>query len=511
LYQYVNGMPLFALDPSGERSFADAYAHYWNSGVQVGRDAGNAAREAGKSASQSIQNATSQAGASTGTTYVGAVGAWGAEFVGDTIGGGLNIIGGTQDRINDARRTAKNAKSAGVGIADFIGLLDLVESIANVDTDTGCEVGTWDERLSRGAAGFAGTLGTATGLYGGAKNFFSKGPKPNIPNKGPTTKKARDTGNPPKNASCDPTKTCFTAGTVVATSSGLKPIESLKVGERVLTSHAESLPTQVDPATWRKVSLLLPNDDGSPDVFVMEVLWPQTKIAQLGVAPGKAVPLAIEELGVEGTATVTAVEPCPPVTSGPGRVVVATINHLNAHVLQLDLKGLDAPLEATKEHPFYSLDRDAWIPAGRLQVGERLATVGGETKLTAVRRKPGTHRVYNLTVEYEHLYIVSKIGLLSHNVQLCNIKDGDSLSTDDALDLAQDSLGPGYKEVGPGVFKSADGKIMVRITDSDLAKKGNHAGAPHMNIETGVTVKKPNGKESFIPDDNKHIFLPEEK
>jgi len=84
------------------------------------------------------------------------------------------------------------------------------------------------------------------------------------------------------------------------------------------------------------------------------------------------------------------------------------------------------------------------------------------------------------------------------------------MGTSDALNAAENFLGRGYKEVAPGVFKSADGKSMVRMTDSDLAKAGNHAGAPHMNFETGTSVTKPNGKESFMSRDNKHIFLPEE-
>ena len=91
------------------------------------------------------------------------------------------------------------------------------------------------------------------------------------------------------------------------------------------------------------------------------------------------------------------------------------------------------------------------------------------------------------------------------------LRDGQSLPTSAALDAASSHLGAGYKEVAPGVFKSSDGTRMVRMTDSDLAKVGNHAGAPHLNIETGYTVTKPNGKESFISRDNKHIFLPQER
>lgn len=91
------------------------------------------------------------------------------------------------------------------------------------------------------------------------------------------------------------------------------------------------------------------------------------------------------------------------------------------------------------------------------------------------------------------------------------IKDGAKLSTGVALDAAVEHLGPGYKEIAPGVFKSADGTRMVRMTNSDLARTSNHAGAPHMNFEAGQTVTKPNGKEQFISKENKHIFLPEEQ
>jgi hypothetical protein len=183
----------------------------------------------------------------------------------------------------------------------------------------------------------------------------------------------------------------------------------------VLTPHAEGLPTQVDPSTWRKVWLQLPNKDGSPDMLVMEVLWPQAKLARQNVAPGRPVPIVIEELDLEGIATVTAVEPCPSIASGPGRVIVATITHLSDYVVGLDLDGLDKPIESTREHPFYSLDRNAWVSAGTLQRGERIATASGETTLVELRKKPGKHRVYNLTVEDEHVYLVSEIAVLSHN------------------------------------------------------------------------------------------------
>ncbi len=47
-----------------------------------------------------------------------------------------------------------------------------------------------------------------------------------------------------------------------------------------------------------------------------------------------------------------------------------------------------------------------------------------------------------------------------------------------ALKLAERILGKGYKEIAPGVYRSADGLKQFRMTDSDLLDK-----VPHINIE----------------------------
>ena len=91
------------------------------------------------------------------------------------------------------------------------------------------------------------------------------------------------------------------------------------------------------------------------------------------------------------------------------------------------------------------------------------------------------------------------------------LSDGAKMGTDDALNAASDVLGDNYSEVSSGVFRSGDGNFQVRMTDSDLAKTGNHAGGPHINVEKGTTVTKPNGNQSFRVEENKHIFLPEEQ
>jgi RHS repeat-associated protein len=88
------------------------------------------------------------------------------------------------------------------------------------------------------------------------------------------------------------------------------------------------------------------------------------------------------------------------------------------------------------------------------------------------------------------------------------LKDAQKLGVDEALQKAVDYLGEGYKEIAPGVFRSADGTRQVRMTKSDLTDK---RGA-HLNFEKGKTVKDPKGRDSFErdkKDGNKHIFINE--
>ena len=84
------------------------------------------------------------------------------------------------------------------------------------------------------------------------------------------------------------------------------------------------------------------------------------------------------------------------------------------------------------------------------------------------------------------------------------------MATDDALDVAIDVLGGTPTEITDGVFRSGDDNFQLRMTDSDLGGSGT-GRTPHMNFESDTTVTKPNGKQSFDVQENKHILLPEEQ
>jgi RHS repeat-associated protein len=60
--------------------------------------------------------------------------------------------------------------------------------------------------------------------------------------------------------------------------------------------------------------------------------------------------------------------------------------------------------------------------------------------------------------------------------------NGGAASADTLLANGERWLGPGYREINPGVFRSADGRRQFRITDSDLA--GHRGGPPHVHFES---------------------------
>jgi len=121
-------------------------------------------------------------------------------------------------------------------------------------------------------------------------------------------------------------------------------------------------------------------------------------------------------------ARVVANEPCPPIAAGPGSVVLTTVNHLNPDVYSLalaDAEGRGETVRPTGLHKFYSADRGHWVNTEELKAGERLRGIDGWLTVTDVRRLPGVHRVYNMTVAGEHVFHVSRLGLVSHNNNPC--------------------------------------------------------------------------------------------
>ncbi len=65
--------------------------------------------------------------------------------------------------------------------------------------------------------------------------------------------------------------------------------------------------------------------------------------------------------------------------------------------------------------PAASDDRRNWLSSADLQVGEYVKAVAGRVRVVSTRHLPGVERLYNLEVEGEHVYYVSRLGALAHN------------------------------------------------------------------------------------------------
>jgi RHS repeat-associated protein len=73
-------------------------------------------------------------------------------------------------------------------------------------------------------------------------------------------------------------------------------------------------------------------------------------------------------------------------------------------------------IEATKEHPFFVVDK-GWVDAKALVDGEVLVLKKGHAEITSIVREQRTVVVYNLTLDDAHTYYVGNEGVLVHNVR----------------------------------------------------------------------------------------------
>jgi len=123
-------------------------------------------------------------------------------------------------------------------------------------------------------------------------------------------------------------------------------------------------------------------------------------------------------LDVAGFAVVEAIESPPVIGCGPGQVVLSTISVRSDNLIGVRIKGLAETLEATSDHPVYSATRGLWLGIGDLLPGEEIWAQDGAATVLDLRPRPGYHQVFNFEVEKNHVYLVTDLGVLSHNMGL---------------------------------------------------------------------------------------------
>jgi hypothetical protein len=204
----------------------------------------------------------------------------------------------------------------------------------------------------------------------------------------------------------NPFSSCFVRGTPVCTvSDSLTPIEAIQVGQRVSGESTEA----IDPANLRQIELQAIKRDGSTATMVLlrSGDWLESHQAKVG----ESIKVNLPGCGVNGTATVTAIRPCPAIESGTGAIVTGTIRHSSAPVINLRIEGLAEPIGTTVNHWFCSEDRNGFVRADELSKGERLRSRTESANVLRLEPRAGTEAVYNLEVSGGK-YSISRLGLL---------------------------------------------------------------------------------------------------
>ena len=178
--------------------------------------------------------------------------------------------------------------------------------------------------------------------------------------------------NSPKKTGGKPrkTSTCFVGTTRFLTKIGFREARHFSPGLRVETWQDDETilrgpaapPYPHSASELRQISLFLQRRDGS--ACWVNLLRSLDWIEDYGAHVGGTVFLDMPEMGVEGLAEVLAIEPCPPLEEGEGRLVTGTFKHTSGEVYDLKLASESKPIGVTATHPFWSVDRHTWVSAG---------------------------------------------------------------------------------------------------------------------------------------------------
>ena len=228
---------------------------------------------------------------------------------------------------------------------------------------------------------------------------------------------------------------CFAAGTLVATETGGVPIDSLRLGDRVIAQPGGgSAPSAVEAGQWLEVELSFADPTGSGEVCHARLLRSREYVEGRAWTEGDWVEVSLgDEIDSDGVARVDKIRPSAGPGSGRGHVVLGTFQTWHRDLCELSVEGMSDPVRVTAGHRFHLMDR-GWVPVDQLHPGDRIDSLDGTGRsVTAVRALPGLQAVYNLEIESLHQYHVSAAGLLSHNNSDCGpSKSGNALQ--DSLD-----------------------------------------------------------------------------
>ena len=180
---------------------------------------------------------------------------------------------------------------------------------------------------------------------------------------------------------------------------------------------------EITPYTWKWIILECRKPNGS--LSKIKLRRPNKWIkAQEADKIGVTIQLDLLEMGIVGEAKITDIIPNQLDTRfwNEGkkgdylyRPITGFFEHESSEIWHLYFENNLEPLGVTSSHPIWSIDKNNWVSAENLKVGEKVKTKEGITVLQSKEKQEGLQKVYNLEIYKDHNFHVAEEGILVHN------------------------------------------------------------------------------------------------
>ncbi len=191
-------------------------------------------------------------------------------------------------------------------------------------------------------------------------------------------------------------------------------------------------------------------------------------IAAYGLRVGNSIDLKLTEIDLDALARVRSIEDGPEVLPGEGAVVTGRFATRKSTALVRVTFEDGTQLSGTSNHPVWCIDESGWKPLGKLRPGQFVRTREGCVAVAQVELISATPPVYNIEVDGEHVYEVTLLGILVHNVDGWDCQRYFDLFKKRFVDLVK--LGPAEREEFANLLK------LMRKPDGFDSWKSYYAG-----------------------------------
>lgn len=235
---------------------------------------------------------------------------------------------------------------------------------------------------------------------------------------------------------------------------------------------------EITPFTWKWVDFELTKPNGT--LTKINLRRPHWWLQEMGIdSVGQKAYLNMPEMGSEGLAIVTAIRINQLDTrfwnenrNGDyvTRPITGKFEHESNEVYNLFFSDSVNPLGVTSSHPIWSIDRNGWVAAVDLKVGEKVKTQYGEVTTVSKEKVEGRQKVYNLEIYKDHNFLVSTNKILVHNncITLPKVTKAVNSNLPHAIE----------RGVGRGIFKNADdASIQLKNLSNSIKNHGFPVGS----------------------------------